>query len=422
MIYCPNQNAFSHKLRRGAITVLMALLLPVLVIVSAFVINISFLQLSKTELMVATDAAARAGGRAISNYQDIDDAIQAAQITAMLNSVNGIPLQLNADETAGDIEFGDAEPGENTERFQFAEVTRAQIYDGEEKAAAIRVHGRMNQSSLSGPIEAFFPTFGMKDEFDLHQTAVAMQVDRDIALILDRSSSMDWHPGWDWPSGYDPWDWDSLVAGYYAGILGYDFYYGYFYYNSGQNSNSYQTWLWEEHFELGSAPKTPWEELVEAVGVFLDVLDETDQDEQVSIASYASTASLDITLQKNYDLIKTELDSLYPYGNTAIGEGMSTGIPTLLDSYSRVYAAKTLLVMTDGVHNTGTAPATVATNIVANYDVTIHTITFGEGADQIAMENVATIGGGEHYHADNGAELQAIFEEIANNLPTIVTQ
>jgi Ca-activated chloride channel family protein len=38
------------------------------------------------------------------------------------------------------------------------------------------------------------------------------------------------------------------------------------------------------------------------------------------------------------------------------------------------------------------------------------------------MKSVADIGGGKHYHAATGAELVAIFEEIANNLPTIFTQ
>ena len=49
-------------------------------------------------------------------------------------------------------------------------------------------------------------------------------------------------------------------------------------------------------------------------------------------------------------------------------------------------------------------------------------MTFGEGADEELMEEVALIGGGKHYHAASGAELVAIFEEIANNLPTILTQ
>ncbi len=37
------------------------------------------------------------------------------------------------------------------------------------------------------------------------------------------------------------------------------------------------------------------------------------------------------------------------------------------------------------------------------------------------MQAVANIGGGKHYHADEGNALIEIFEQIANNLPTIIT-
>ena len=52
--------------RRGGITVLMAFVLPMLALLAAFCINLAQMQLVKTELAIATDAAARAGGRAFS--------------------------------------------------------------------------------------------------------------------------------------------------------------------------------------------------------------------------------------------------------------------------------------------------------------------------------------------------------------------
>ncbi len=38
------------------------------------------------------------------------------------------------------------------------------------------------------------------------------------------------------------------------------------------------------------------------------------------------------------------------------------------------------------------------------------------------MQAVAEHGKGNHYHTDIPSELPAIFAEIANNLPTIVTE
>jgi Mg-chelatase subunit ChlD len=159
--------------------------------------------------------------------------------------------------------------------------------------------------------------------------------------------------------------------------------------------------------------------------VFLNVLDQTDQHEQVSLASYASNASLDLALvsSSDYSQVRSALGNLGPNGNTAIGQGMQTGIPSLLDlQRARPFAAKTLIVMTDGMHNTGIDPVTVAGQLVNTYDVTIHTVTFGAGADLVRMREVARLGGGNHYHAATGEQLSDVFEEIANNLPTIVTE
>ena len=80
------------------------------------------------------------------------------------------------------------------------------------------------------------------------------------------------------------------------------------------------------------------------------------------------------------------------------------------------------MVLTDGQNNRSPDPEDVVRDIVASHNVTIHTVTFTPGADQTSMENVARLGGGRHYHADDGTALIEIFEEIANNLPTILTE
>jgi len=80
--------------RRGAVLGLMAILLPVLAILAAFCVNLAQMQLTRTELMVATDAAARAGGRAFSELQTVDAAKTTAVNVAAMNMVDGEPLQL----------------------------------------------------------------------------------------------------------------------------------------------------------------------------------------------------------------------------------------------------------------------------------------------------------------------------------------
>ena len=130
-----------------------------------------------------------------------------------------------------------------------------------------------------------------------------------------------------------------------------------------------------------------------------------------------------LNLQQTYDSIRNEVDSISPYGATAIGEGLETGLPPIISgNLARQFAAKTIVVLTDGIYNTGVHPDTAVSNIVGSNNVTIHTVTFTPGADQSMMQNVATAGGGKHYHADDGEGLIEIFEEIANNLPTILTE
>ncbi|MEM1067872.1 MAG: VWA domain-containing protein [Planctomycetota bacterium] len=407
--------------RRGSVMGLMAVVLPVLAILAAFCVNAAQMQLNRTELIVATDCAARAGGRAFSELQTVSAANSAAIATAALNTVNGQPLQLQSGE-GGDIEFGVTDqPDGVSGRYYFEKMATSQVESGDLIASAVRVYGKRDASSLNGRVPLVIPGLLNQDDFSTIHNSVAMQVDRDISLVLDRSGSMD-DIDFDWPSGHSPWYYSTMDAGVDAGMLGYNSYHDYYYYRSGVDSVTYQQWVYQEHYELGIAPTMPWQDLVEAVNAFLNVLDGTSQEEQVSVASYSSSGTLDTWLEKDFDVIRSTVDDLNTGGSTAIGRGMQEGIESLLDSAARPYAAKTMVVMTDGIHNTGISPTSVADSLIGSYNLTIHTVTFGEGADQELMQEVAGIGGGKHYHAATGDELVSIFEEIANNLPTILTK
>lgn len=405
--------------REGSIVVLVAITLPVLFILAAVAINSSYMQLTRTELFIATDAATRSAGRTFSELQDVDDAKNAAKATAAKNMVAGNPLQLRTADADNEIEFGMTSNDGDYSRFQFTKVSTASVADGSATANAVRVLGRRDSGSLGGTVETLFPKFLTTNTFSPTQSSVAMQVDRDISLVLDRSGSMSWVTV-TWPSGKSPYYTSTILAGVSAGYI-YS-YYGSYYYVSGVNSDIYEKWAWEEYYQLGPYPQSPWVSLIAAVDGFLDVLDDTHPEEHVSIASYATDATLDLYLESDYTKVRTELATLYPSGSTAIGYGMQKGITTLLHASARPYAAKTMVVMTDGMHNYGTDPVTVATSLVATYNLTIHTVTFGAGADQARMQQVAAIGGGSHYHADDGAELKDVFEEIANNLPVLLTE
>lgn len=407
------------KSRRGSVLGLMAILLPVLAVIAAMCVNLSHIQVTRTELMVASDAAARAGGRAFSESQDVNVAKNTAVSLAAMNTVNGRPLRLASGDSANEIEFGTTtQPDGPRGRFVFQKLPTSQVQNQALIASAVRVVGKRLDDSLSGNVDLAIPGVLNTSDFQTQQDAVAMQVDRDISLVLDRSGSMEWRT-FDWPSGRSPWYRSVMDAAVQAGLLYRSR--GNYYYSSGVSSDDYQTWVWEEHYELGPAPSSPWEDLLGAVDAFLNVLDDTIQDEQVSISSYASSGSRDSWLGTDFGAVRATANGLNTGGATAIGMGMQQGITTLTHSTARPYASKTMVVMSDGVHNRGISPVDVAQSLAGSYNLTIHTVTFGRGADQSRMQQVASIGQGNHYHADSGAELTAVFEEIANNLPTILT-
>lgn len=402
----------NRRSRRGAMAALMAVLIPALMVLGAMAINIAYMQLTRAELMVATDAAARSGGRAMSFYQDVDQAMISAQATAAQNLVAGEALRLSVEDDQNMIEFGDCDQESANARFVFDKVPTNSIRNGNRGANSVRVNSALTDVPL------LFPTFRTTGVFDVNYQAVAMQVDRDISLILDRSGSMDWGE-YDWPSGMNPWSTTTIEAGVTAGVI--NKINGNYYYAPGYDYYTYQNWVWEDHYQIGEAP-TPWNALKDAVEVFLGVLEDTTQNELVSLATYSTTATLDQHLTSDYAGLLAHLDAIDAQGATAIGDGIDTGMPALLAEAARPFAAKTIVLMTDGQHNTGSDPETVAQTIVAANDVIIHTVTFGGGADIDRMKSVAAIGSGRHYHAADFEELIDVFEEIANNLPTIVTQ
>lgn len=407
--------------RRGALLGLLAVLLPVLAILSAFCINTAHMQLTRTELMVATDAAARAGGRALSETQSVNSAKTAARTTAAMNNVNGEPLRIRTGNNRGEIQFGNnTQLGGENSRYLFTAVPTGQVASGNATATAFRVQGRRDDGSLSGRVPLVIPGVLNQSDFSTVTDAVAMQVDRDIALVVDRSGSMGFLPI-SWSSSENPFNTRSVLnAGVAAGLLSTNGW-GSYWYRPGVQPYQYEQWAYSTHFNRGIAPLAPWQDLKMAVDAFLNVLDETIQNEQVSLATYQSSSTLDSVLQYDYDIIRTALETREPSGGTGIGGGMQRGMEAFSHSNARPNASKTMVVMTDGIENASPWSRDIARSIVESNNVTIHTVTFGTGANQQRMREVAEIGGGSHYHADSGAQLISVFEEIANNLPTIIT-
>jgi Ca-activated chloride channel homolog len=108
-------------------------------------------------------------------------------------------------------------------------------------------------------------------------------------------------------------------------------------------------------------------------------------------------------------------------GFTNISGGIDAGGRIMSRGRSKAFVERTMIVLTDGMENRGRR-ARLAAADQANEGVVIHAITFGRDAAKSTMREVASIGKGRYYHAEDGDELEDVFREIALTLSTILTE
>lgn len=374
----PNRSR-SARHRRGAMMVLIAICLPLLIIMAAFAVDVAWMQLTRTELRTATDSAARAGAKELSLKQSEPAARTKAQAAAARNLVAGDGLQL----ANADVQIGKSTQA-GTGRFTFT--------PGGAKPNAVRVNGKRTNGSQSGPVDLLFSGVLGHDTFEPAETATSTQLDRDICLVVDRSGSMMWTltGGSNYPKGTKECD--------------------------------------KPHPTLSR-----WGALATSVEAFLTELAATVQDEHVGMVSYSSNtkecgnsykvSQIDSDFVSDYDTIRTKMTNIGKKpvkGSTAISAGIDDGIKVLTGAKARPFAVKTMVLMTDGIHNSGPEPIISARNAAAK-DIMIYTITFSDDADITRMKAVAEATGGKHFHAESQAELTAVFKEIAATLPVMLT-
>jgi Ca-activated chloride channel homolog len=367
--------------RRGAIVVFAALMMIVFLATVAFSVDVSYMQLSKVQLRTATDAAARAAGEGLSRVQDLDYSRQAAKDIAEANLVAGDPLLLDD----SDIVFGNS-----SEQAGGAWA----FTPGGTPINAVRVFGRRTREAPSGSVATFFGRVFDVFDFEPTQAATVVRLDRDICLVVDRSSSMKLY----------------LTD------------------TSPTMSTGDTRFCQKPNMSLSR-----WGALSVAVDRFVSALATTPQLEHVALASYGSAytacsvtnaaSSVNCQLSHNHAQVTSAMATISNTkfnGATNIEAGILKGIEVLTNSsYARPYAAKTMILMSDGHYTVGQQPSLVAPQAVA-HEILIHTISFGE-ADTEEMAAIAAATGGNHYYAPNATRLQEIFEEIALTLPVIFT-
>jgi len=368
--------------RKAAILPMVAVMLPVMIILSSFVVNVAYMELTRTELRIATDAASRAAGHTLVFTGSQSQARTAATEAGKRNQVTGKELLF----ASSDIEFGIATRSSVANRYAFTL--------GGLNPNAVRVTGQRTEASGSGSVGMVIPTFGAIDKFEPIQNAISSQVELDVVLVLDRSGSMAYG------------DTEDAAARASLGL--------------GPVIAPPGWWFCDE------APSdSRWRDLVPAVNVLLSVLDGSPQKEFMSLVTYNSSATIDVDLTGDYTLISAGMD-VYTQslcaGATNIRSGIEEGINSLANpSFSRPWAAKVIIVLTDGKHNVGSGPEGAAQDAF-DQGITVYTVTFSADADQYRMQQVAKKGGGKHFHAADKQALKQAFSNIAASLPTLLVQ
>ncbi len=369
--------------RRGAMAVMVAVLLTVFMVCVAFAVDVAYMQLVRTDLRTATDASARASGEALSRTQDLAIARQTAKDIAAKNRVAGTPLLLDD----SDVVFGNSTRELNGSWSFTPNGTPVN---------SIRINARRTQDSLSGSVPLFFGRLLGRNDFEPKQKSTVVRLDRDICLVVDRSSSM------------------KLFLTDTAPTM----------------STS------DPRFCQPPDPsQSRWAALEDAVLVFNTALGTTPQIEYVGLVSYASSGtwcsywnaqvSTNQVLTSNTSLVNSAMTSLSATvfnGATNISAGINRGVTVLTDpANGRPFAAKTMVLFTDGHATQGGDPVIAAAN-AANANIVIHTVTFGDGANQADMQAVAAATGGKSFHAPTAQALNDIFEEIALTMPVVFTE
>ncbi|MGV3485923.1 MAG: vWA domain-containing protein [Planctomycetaceae bacterium] len=358
--------------RRGAIIVMVALLLPAFLLIVGFSIDLAHIQLSRTEMRLAVDAAARAAAEELARTESTVLARERAKAVAAMNPVANNTLSISD----SDVTFGrSTQKGNGDWQFK-ANATPVN---------SVQIVGLRTKGAIDGQVNFLMGWYSDRSGVNLTIPAVAAFRSTDISLVLDRSTSMK----------------QSIT---------------------GNSSPSY-----DARFCKAPRSDSGWAALDDAVAVFLSEVDATTADEQVSVVTFASAlnpliycgalpaATLDCALTDNISKVEKSMEKLATSvwnGNTNIAAGIDLSKKELLTGpNARTLSEKFMLVMTDGNANEGNAIASATSAAAAG--IKISTVTFGDEANQTAMIQVAKIGGGVHYHASTPADLVEVFRKFA---------
>jgi len=190
---------------------------------------------------------------------------------------------------------------------------------------------------------------------------------------------------------------------------------------------------------LSQSPCQPLEAVKDGVKLCLQVLDQLDSNDQMSLEIYATTPNHEYDLTEDYHGVAAALDNMQAghYNSwTCIGGGLQIAIDELQTSRARNYAKKVIILMTDGRANVdkwgnagyqyeagAKAYALEQAERAAALGIRIYTVSVGVAADRALMQQIASIGRAEEFYASGldsaqySAQLMEIFGRLGGKRP-----
>ena len=160
-------------------------------------------------------------------------------------------------------------------------------------------------------------------------------------------------------------------------------------------------------------------------------------DDRIGVVVYAGESYTRTPVTSDHEIVKqaiksTVYDNAVLKDGTDIGIGLATAVNRLKDSKTK---SRIIILLTDGVNNTGSITPEMASDIAYKYDIKIYTIGVGtEGfaeqptgetfngefvfrnmpvkIDEALMKDIARKTGGKYFRATDNNSLKAIYDEI----------
>ncbi len=201
---------------------------------------------------------------------------------------------------------------------------------------------------------------------------------------------------------------------------------------------------------FAGSPQQPMGAVIDSTQMCIDIIESLQSDDLIGLAGYGTVGygpddrpDNMSWLVEEFSIIQERIGGLQPgmwTSNTNISQGIDEGVNVVMNSPdARPNAEKTMFLLTDGIANQVRANPTYWDEYQAKLDtkeaaqdardlgIRIYAISVGASADQDLMEDVASIAGGEHFHAEGdiatySAQLQDIFQKLGGKAPVMLIE